>query len=85
MHDEKCEGETLERMSTFFRRAFTPAIGGRHPAQTPKVYGFVKTLTAMISNASQTVSWPPKTTFHAAILKPVSSAFQNSAQRVHWC
>jgi hypothetical protein len=69
LNDEKCEGETLDRMSTFVRRAFTPALGGCQPAQTPKVSGFVKTLTAMISNASQTVTEPPKPTFHAAILK----------------
>jgi hypothetical protein len=58
----------VDKNVLFVRRAFTPAIGGLHCAQTPKSAGFVKTVTARISKASQSVTCQPKLTFHAAIL-----------------
>jgi hypothetical protein len=52
-HDEKCGCGRRDRI--FVRRAFTPAFGGLQSAETPKSAGFVTTVTAMISNASQSV------------------------------
>jgi hypothetical protein len=54
-HDEKCGCGRRDRIAVFVRRAFTPAFGGLQSAETPKSAGFVKTVTAMISNASQSV------------------------------
>jgi hypothetical protein len=85
VHDEKCGCGTVDKNVLFVRRAFTPAIGGLNCAQTPKSAGFVKTVTARISNASQCVTCSPKPTFYAAILLPWLSAFQNSSQRIVWC
>jgi hypothetical protein len=56
------------RIAVFVRRAFTPAFGGLQSAETPKSAGFVKTVTAMISNASQSVTCELKPTFHSAIV-----------------
>jgi hypothetical protein len=36
-HDEKCGCGTVDK-NVLFRRAFTPAIGGLHCAQTPTIW-----------------------------------------------